>query len=186
VTLTIFEFIIQINSSYLSGVLQPVGEFNITLSSLCIHSSHTYSIITASTQNLQIAAQPATVDLGHDDLVILCSVVSPSQLYSVFTIQLKKNNSGTLQNVASVRAVNGQDTVSWQDSTLQGRATVAGSVYSPAAAQLRFIIPRDNVQCPADFTGYKCSMVGFGTADVGLVSQETNQIFAYYRGMQII
>jgi hypothetical protein len=140
------------------------------------------SVFAASTQNLQIQAQPSIVDLRQNDLVILCSITSPSQLDQVFIIQLMKNNSGTeLQNVASVRAVNGQDTVLWQDSTLQGRATVTGSVRSPAAAQLRLTISQDSVKCPADFTGYKCTMSGLDNS-LASSSQETNQIFVSYRG----
>ncbi|XP_056010818.1 uncharacterized protein LOC125680720 isoform X4 [Ostrea edulis] len=135
-----------------------------------------------STQNIQIEAQPPTVDLRQDDLVILCSVTSPSQLETVYTMQLMKNNSGsTLRNVASVRSSGGGDITAWQDTTLQNRATATGTVSSPQTAQLRLTIPKDNVQCPADFTGYKCSMTGFGTGSTGVVNQETNQIFVSYR-----
>ncbi|XP_056010832.1 uncharacterized protein LOC125680722 isoform X1 [Ostrea edulis] len=133
-----------------------------------------------STQNIQIEAQPPTVDLRQDDLVILCSVTSPSQIETVYTIQLMKNNSGsTLANVVSIRS--GSGVVSWQDSNLQNRATATGSVSSPQTAQLRLSIPKDNVQCPADFTGYKCTMNGYGTGSIGSVNQETNQIFVSYR-----
>ncbi|XP_056010830.1 uncharacterized protein LOC125680720 isoform X11 [Ostrea edulis] len=134
-----------------------------------------------STQNIQIEAQPATVDLRQDDLVILCSVTSPSQIETVYTIQLMKNNSGPLQNVVSVHSSGGTDVMPWQDTALLGRATATGIASSPQAAQLRFTIPKDNVQCPADFIGYKCTMNGFGTGTTGVVNQETNQIFVSYR-----
>jgi hypothetical protein len=137
-----------------------------------------YFVLSASSQNLQIQAQPITVDLRQDDLVILCSV-SPSQLTQVFSIQLKRNNSGTLENVVSVVG----NSVSWQDNVLQNRATATGSVSTPAEANLRFTIPMDNVQCPADFTGYQCTLAGFGSGSTGVVNQKTNQIFVSYRGL---
>ncbi|XP_056003932.1 uncharacterized protein LOC125660941 [Ostrea edulis] len=75
-----------------------------------------------SAQNIQIEAQPATVDLRQGDLGILCSVASPSQLHTVYIIQLLKNNSGpTLARVASVHpGSGGTDVIAWQDTTEQG------------------------------------------------------------------
>ncbi|XP_056010947.1 uncharacterized protein LOC125678643 isoform X10 [Ostrea edulis] len=157
--------------------------YNIGLgTALSSAQSDTVTLNVTSTQNTQIEPQPPTVDLRQDDLVILCSVTSPSQIETVYTIQLMKNNSGpALANVVSVRANGGTDLVAWQDTTLQKRATATGTVSSPQTAQLKFTIPKDDVQCPADFTEYKCSMNGFGTGTTGVVNQETNQIFVSYR-----
>ncbi|XP_062570078.1 uncharacterized protein LOC134232148 [Saccostrea cucullata] len=128
-------------------------------------------------QNLQIQVQPSNVILGQNDFVITCSTISPSQLDTVYTIQLQKNNTGTIQDVVSVRSSNGQDRITWQDTSLRNRATATGNVSSPATAQLKFRIPKDRVLCPLDFTGYRCKMSGFTMA---LVNQETNQVHVTY------
>lgn len=56
----------------------------------------------ASAQNIQIQAQPQTVVFLKNDLVIVCSINNPTQLSSVFFIQILKNSSTTFDNVVSV------------------------------------------------------------------------------------
>ncbi|XP_062603188.1 uncharacterized protein LOC134264963 isoform X2 [Saccostrea cucullata] len=131
----------------------------------------------SSSENLQIQVQPSTVILGQNDLVVTCSTISPTQIDTVYTIQLKKNSTGSMVNVATVRSSNGQDTISWQDTNLQNRATATGSVSSPATAQLKLTIPKDRVLCPLDFTGYMCQMSAYTTASV---NQDTNQVYVTY------
>ncbi|XP_062599729.1 uncharacterized protein LOC134261304 [Saccostrea cucullata] len=128
-------------------------------------------------QNLQIHVQPSNIILGQNDFVITCSTISPSQLDTVYTIQLQKNNTRSIQDVVSVGLSNGQDTITWQDTSLQNRATATGTVSSPATAQLKLTIPKDRALCPRDFTGYRCKMSGFTAA---LVNQETNQVYVTY------
>ncbi|XP_061189147.1 uncharacterized protein LOC133197236 isoform X2 [Saccostrea echinata] len=132
-----------------------------------------------STQNVRIQVQPLSVNLRQDDLVVTCSTVNPSQLDTVYTIQLQKNNTNTysMKDVVSVRSSGGQNTTTWQDTELRNRASVTGTVSTPATAQLKLTIPKDQVLCPQDFTGYMCIMSGFTTA---LVTQVTSQEYVTY------
>ncbi|XP_061188113.1 uncharacterized protein LOC133196217 [Saccostrea echinata] len=112
-------------------------------------------------------------------MVVTCSTVNPTQMDTVYTILLQKNNTNTksMKDVVSVRLSNGQDTITWQDMELQNRAIAIGTVSSPSTAQLKLTIPKDRVLCPWDFTGYMCAMSGFTTA---AVNQETSQDYVTY------
>ncbi|XP_065930410.1 uncharacterized protein [Magallana gigas] len=113
----------------------------------------------ASSQNVQIQAIPQTVTLRENDLVVLCSITNPSQLASLFFIQLSKNASGNFTTVVSVASGN---KLLWADSTLYNRGAIAsGSISTKSTPQLRFTILKDIVRCPDDFKLYKCKMSGF-------------------------
>nr|XP_034303099.1 uncharacterized protein LOC105333181 isoform X2 [Crassostrea gigas] len=132
----------------------------------------------ASAQNIQIQAQPQTVVFLKNDLVIVCSITNPTQLSSVFFIQILKNSSTTFDNVVSVTT--GQALpVQWKDTVLQNRASVTGNIDSPRTAQLRLTIDKNSVQCPTDFKMYSCKMSGMSTAS-NPVTEETSPITIFY------
>lgn len=135
----------------------------------------------ASAQDIQIQALPLTVNYGENDLVIVCSIINPSQLSIVFFIQLLRNSSGTFDSVVSV-ATGQTASIQWKDSALQSRATAIGNLDSPSSAQLRLTIDKANVMCPADFKMYLCKMSGLTTAS-DVVSKETSPITISYTGM---
>ncbi|XP_061185061.1 uncharacterized protein LOC133193102 [Saccostrea echinata] len=141
-------------------------------SGLCETGTATQYLNITLAQNLQIQVQPLSVTLGQNDLVVTCSTINPSQINTVFTMQIQKNNTNTysMKDVVSVRSSSGQDTTTWQDTDLQNRATVTATVSSPAIAQLKLTIPKDQVLCPQDFTGYMCTMSGFTNAAVNQVT----------------
>lgn len=98
-------------------------------------------LFSASPQNIQIQAIPSTVTLRENDLNIVCSITNPTQLRSVYFIQLLKNSSTTFENIVSV--VTGQTPpIQWNDIQLQGRASATGNIDSPTTAQLRFTIDK--------------------------------------------
>lgn len=132
----------------------------------------------ASAQDIQIQALPQTVNYGENDLVIVCTISNPSQLSTVFFIQLLKNSSGTFDTVVSV-ATGQPVSIQWKDSALQRRATAIGNLDSPSSAQLRLTIDKANVLCPADFKMYLCKMSGLTTAS-DVVSIETSPITISY------
>lgn len=136
-----------------------------------------YFISLASSQNIQIQAQPPTVNVPENDLVILCSISNPSQLTDVYFIQLEKNTSTIFETIVSV---SGQASlVKWNDkfNSIKNRATATGNLDSPSNAQLRLAIDKSSVQCPADFSMYRCTMSGF--ANIG-VNQESNVVIINY------
>lgn len=136
----------------------------------------------ALTQNIQIQALPQTVNYKENDLVIVCSITNPSQLKSVYTIELQKNASTTFTAVVTIAA--GQTPLfQWNgnNNDLQGRATPTGNLDSPSSAQLRLTIDKDSVRCPTDFLMYRCSMTGLGTS--GAISQSSESTTVYYNGM---
>lgn len=112
----------------------------------------------ASSQNIQIQAQPPTVNVPENDLVILCSISNPSQLTDVFFIQLEKNTSTIFETIVSV---SGQASlVKWNDkfNSIKNRATATGNLDSPSNAQLRLAIDESvySVQLTSQCTGVKC------------------------------
>lgn len=134
-------------------------------------------ILLASSENIQIQVLPETVIYKKNDLLITCSITTPSELSSISFIQLQKNYSTTFDTVVSV-ATGQTPNIQWKDSALQRRASATGSIDSPSTAQLRLTIDKSYVQC-SDFNMYKCKMSGFGTASVA-VTQETNPITISY------
>lgn len=138
----------------------------------------------ASAQNIHIQAEPQTVVFLKNDLVIVCSITNPTQLSSVFFIQILKNSSTTFDNVVSVTT--GQTLpVQWRDTVLQNRASVTGNINSPRTAQLRLTIDKNSVQCPTDFKMYSCKMSGMSTAS-NPVTEETTPITIFYIGMKYV
>eukprot|EP00105_Crassostrea_gigas_P032838 XP_011455992.2 PREDICTED: uncharacterized protein LOC105348322 [Crassostrea gigas] len=131
----------------------------------------------AFTQNIQIQAQPQTINYRENDMVIVCSITNPSQLGAVYYIELQKNSSTTFDTVVSV-TTGGTPPIQWTDSTLQGRASATGNVDSPSTAQLRLTINKASVQCPTDFKMYICKMSGIASS--GPVTQETSPIVLSY------
>lgn len=118
-------------------------------------------------------------------MVIVCSITNPSQLSSVFFIQLQKNSSTTFDTVVSVTT--GQTpSVQWKDATLQKRASATGNIDSPISAQLRLQIDKNSVQCPTDFKMYMCRMSGFSPVVSDTVTQETSPININYIGIQYL
>lgn len=133
----------------------------------------------AFAQNIQIQALPQTINYRENDLVIVCSITNPSQLSSVFFIQLQRNSSTTFDTVVSV-TTGGTPPIQWTDTQLQGRATATGNVDSPSTAQLRLTINKASVQCPTDFKMYICKMSGYASS--WPVTQETSPIVLSYIG----
>eukprot|EP00105_Crassostrea_gigas_P016809 XP_011434332.1 PREDICTED: uncharacterized protein LOC105333181 isoform X1 [Crassostrea gigas] len=136
------------------------------------------NISSTSAQNIQIQALPQTIIYRETDLVIICSITNPSQLSSVFFIELLKNSSTTFETVVEVST--GQTLlVQWRDTTLQNRASATGNIDSPSNAQLRLTIDKNSVLCHADFKMYKCKMAGFSSTALEVVTQETSSIALY-------
>lgn len=108
---------------------------------------------------------------------------NPSQLASLFFIQLSKNASGNFTTVVSVASGN---KLLWADSTLYNRGAIAsGSISTKSTPQLRFTIQKDIVRCPDDFKLYKCKMSGFDLQSNAFES-ETMPITVTYNSMYCI
>lgn len=141
------------------------------------------SIVSASSQNIQIQAIPPIVTLRENDLVVLCSITNPSQLASLFFIQLSRNASVNFTTVVSVAS---EDKLLWADSTLNYRgANAIGSIGTLNTAQLRLTIKKDIVRCPDDFKMYKCKMSWFDFQS-NVVEKETLPITVTYNSMYCI
>ncbi|XP_052722409.1 uncharacterized protein LOC128193163 isoform X3 [Crassostrea angulata] len=133
----------------------------------------------ASIQNLHIQAFPQTVNYKENDLVIVCSIINPSQLNAVYNIELQKNSSTTFETIVSV-ATGQTPSVQWKDSALRNRATATGNIDSPSTAQLRLSIDKTSVQCPNDFKMYMCKFSGYNSYSEKSVTQETSPITISY------
>ncbi|XP_061189145.1 uncharacterized protein LOC133197235 [Saccostrea echinata] len=140
--------------------------------------SDSVTLNVTSNRFLQIQAQPTIVELGQDGVAIICSIIS-SQLTSVFVIQLQRNITTIFENAASVSLSNGQAVTAYQDTSLQGRTTLTGSLIPSSTAHLRLFFPSRNVTCPGDFTEYKCSLSAFDSS--GVVNQETDPVKKSFR-----
>lgn len=138
------------------------------------------SIVWDSSHNIQMQAIPPAVTLRENDLVVLCSITNPSQLASLFFIQLSRNASVNFTTVVSVAC---EDKILWADSTLNYRgANAIGSIGTLNTAQLRLTIKKDIVRCPDDFKMYKCKMSGFDFQS-NVVEKETLLITVTYNSM---
>lgn len=152
------------------------------ISVIAIVCQYFFCSSSASAQNIQIQALPQTIIYRETDLVIICSITNPSQLSSVFFIELLKNSSTTFETVVEVST--GQTPlVQWSDTTLQNRASATGNIDSPSNAQLRLTIDKNSVLCHADFKMYKCKMAGFSSTALEVVTQETSSIALYQIGI---
>lgn len=137
--------------------------------------------ISASVQNIHIQVFPQTINYKENDLVIVCSIINPSQLNAVYNIELQKNSSTTFETIVSV--ANGlTPSVQWKDSALRNRATATGNIDSPSTAQLRLSIDKSSVQCPNDFKMYMCKFSGYNSYSEKSVTQETSPITISYIG----
>lgn len=121
------------------------------------------------------------VNYLENDLTIVCSISNPSQLKSVYTIELQKNASTTFMPVVTIAA--GQTPLfQWNvNSDLQGRTTPTGNLDSPSSAQLRLVIDKNVVRCPSDFSMYRCTMSGLG--GTGSEAQTSDSTTVNYIGM---
>lgn len=141
------------------------------------------SFISASFQYVQIQTIPPTVTLRENDLVVLCSITNPSQLTSLFFIQLLRNANVTFSTVVTVA---NEDKILWVDKTLHNRgATATGSISTFNTAQLRLTLNKDIVRCPDDFNMYKCKMSGLNSQS-NVAEDETLPITVTYNSMYYI
>ena len=119
----------------------------------------------------------------ENDLVIQCSITNPSQLSSVYYIQLLRNSSMDFETVVSIFK-DQTPQIQWPVSmSLQNRTSALGSVIiTPSSATLKLTIDKHSVLCLTDFTAYKCKMSGFSSAESDAVTQETNPVTINYTG----
>lgn len=152
------------------------------LLSIFYSSSNNYFIFlfSAFTQDIQIQALPPKVILRENDLVIVCSITNPSQLDSLFYIELSKNASIDFNTVVSVTS---NDQIKWADSTIQNRGAIAvGSISTLSTAHLRLTIDKDSVQCPEDFKMYRCKISGLDTLSK-IITKASTPIIIDYTGV---
>ena len=154
---------------------------------MCIRKLNTIAVLffstSASSQNIQIQIQvlPQPVIYQENDLVIQCSITNPSQLSSVFYIQLLRNSSTGFETVVSIFK-DQTPQIQWSSgSSLQNRASAEGSeINTPSTAKLKLTIHKNSVLCPTDFTAYMCRLSGIRI--IFVVTQETNPITITYIG----
>lgn len=141
-----------------------------------------FCLFSVSTQDIQIQAIPPTVTLQANDLVIECSVTNPTQLSTIYYIQLFRNTSTDFEVVVS--ALSGPaDPVQWTDMSLRNRASATGSVTPSNSPKLRLTIDKTEIECPADFKMYMCKLSGLSSTTFKVITKETNPITISYIGM---
>ena len=156
---------------------------------MCIRKLNTISVLffftSASSQNIQIQIQvlPQPVIYQENDLVIQCSITNPSQLDSVFYIQLLRNSSTGFETVVSIFK-DQTPQIQWPVSmSLQNRTSALGSeIITPSSATLKLTIDKHSVLCPTDFTAYNCKFSGLSTSTSDFVTQEANPVTITYIG----
>ena len=150
---------------------------------MCLYCDDLCDSVSASSQNIQIQVLHLPVIYQENDLIIQCSITNPSQLSSVYYIQLQKNSSTGFETVVTIFKDQSPQ-IQWPSgSTLQNRASTAGSeINIPSSANLKITIDKSSVLCPTDFTVYKCKMAGLSTVTSDAVTQETNPINVTYTG----
>ena len=148
-----------------------------------LYSNVLFFSVSASSQNIQIQVLPQPVIYQENDLVIQCSITNPSQLSSVYSIQLHRNSSMDFETVVSIFKDQTPE-IQWPlGSSLQNRASAEGSeVNTPSRATLKLTIDKQSVLCPSDFTAYRCKLSGFTSAESYAVTQETNPVTIIYTG----
>ena len=150
---------------------------------MCLYCDDLFVSVSASSQNIQIQVLPLPVIYLENDLVIQCSIANPSQINSVYYIQLRGNSSSGFKTVLSIfKDQNPQ--IQWPSgSTLQSRASSTGSeINTPSSATLKLTIDKNSALCPTDFTAYMCTFSGFSTVTSNGVTQETTPITVTYTG----
>lgn len=103
-------------------------------------------------------------------MVLQCTISNPSQIKSVFFIDLQKNTTTGFEAIVTVAT---GEAAKINDNGLQNRATATGSLDSPNSAQLKLTIGKSNVRCPDDFLTYRCTMSGLSLNNVGVNDQST-------------
>ncbi|XP_078320566.1 uncharacterized protein LOC144621385 isoform X3 [Crassostrea virginica] len=108
---------------------------------------------------------------GENNLEVICTSTSATFYY----MQLLRNTT-LFEPVVSIFKDQAPQ-IQWpNESTLQTRATVSGSINNTSEAFLRYRIDKDRVQCPEDYTAYKCRFEGFIKIKRDAVTEETNPI----------
>ena len=132
---------------------------------------------------MQIEVLPLPVIYQENALVIQCSITNPSQFSSVYYIQLHRNSSTGFETVVSIFKDQSPQ-IQWPSgSTIQNRASTAGSkINTPSSANLKITIDKNSVLCPTDFAVYKCKMSGFSTVTSDAINQETTPSTVTYTG----
>ena len=154
---------------------------------MCIRKLNTIAVLffstSASLQNIQIQVLLQPVIYQENDLVIQCSITNPSQLSSVFYIQLLRNSSTGFETVVSIFK-DQTPQIQWSSgSSLQNRASAEGSeINTPSTAKLKLTVHKNSVLCPTDFTAYKCKFSGLSTSTSDVVIQEANPVIITYIG----
>ena len=150
---------------------------------MCLYCDDLCDSVSASSQNIQIQVLPLLVIYQENDLIIQCSITNPSQLSSVYYIQLQKNSSTGFETVVAIFKDQSPQ-IQWPSgSTLQNRASAVGSqIKIPSSAILKLTIDKNSVMCPTDFVEYRCKMSGLSTVTSDAVTQETNPITVTYTG----
>ena len=119
---------------------------------------------------MEVLPQPLIYQ--ETDLVIQCSITNPSQINSVYYIQLHQNTSTGFKTVVSIFKDQPPQIVWPSGSTLQNRASAVGSeINTPSTAKLKLTIDKNSVLCPTDFTAYKCKFSGLSTSTSDVVIQ---------------
>ena len=141
--------------------------------------------VSASSQNIQIRFPPQPVIYLENDFVIQCFITNPSQINSVFYMQLFRNSSTDFETVVSIFK-DQTPPIRWPSgSTLQNRASAVGSqIKIPSSAILKLTIDKNSVVCPIDFVEYRCKMSGFNTVISDAVTQETTPVTVSYTGIK--
>ncbi|XP_062613809.1 uncharacterized protein LOC134275552 [Saccostrea cucullata] len=143
------------------------------------------SLNLVSSQNMQIQALPQIVDMGEDTLTIVCSLSNPSQVKSLYFIELQRNTSVSFERLIdrTLNTDNFQEETIYTDLTLQGRTTATGSLKPPSTAELRLTFTKNNVKCPEDFKEYRCKMSGLDSNSNSIPEQDavSNPVKISYR-----
>ena len=150
---------------------------------MCLYCDDLFVSVSASSQNIQIQVLPLPVIYLENDFFIQCSITNPSQINSVYFIQLHRNSSMGFEIVVSIFK-DQRPQIQWPSgSTLQNRISTAGSeINIPSSANLKITIDKSSVLCPTDFTAYMCTFSGFSTVTSNAINQETTPITVTYTG----
>nr|XP_022325707.1 uncharacterized protein LOC111125833 isoform X3 [Crassostrea virginica] len=179
---TFTQFLCESGDTGMCGTGSVIQYVNITVESSNVGNPTTNTrTADAFPQNIQIQVLPKPVIYQENDLVIQCSITNPSQLSSVFYIQLHHNSSTGFETTVSIfKDQNPQ--IQWPSgSTLQNRASALGSeINTPSTAKLKLTIDKNSVMCPTDFTAYRCKLSGFSSAESDAVTQESNPVTVTY------
>jgi len=121
---------------------------------------------------------PASLIIGYDRLQITCSPSNGTETWSINTIQLFSNKSGSL-GTTGLRLVSiyyDRDTnsgkIGWQDASLQSRATAFGNIDGPSTANLTLIVKGESTLC-FDAANYRCEIAA--TEEGGSIISDTSK-----------